>query len=148
MTVAGLAVLLIGYIAASTLTAETSVLGYIVRLIPVGLGMGIFQSPNNSAIMGAVPKRALGVASGLLAVTRTLGQVTGVAVLGALWATRVLLYHGTPLPGGATTAPPLVQVAALQDTYRAAAAMVFIALVVGLVALRQERRANTKPTAA
>ncbi|MCB0129844.1 MAG: MFS transporter, partial [Caldilineaceae bacterium] len=94
ITLTGLVLLVIGYFTISTLSAETTILGYVLRLLPVGLGMGIFQSPNNSAIMGAVPKRALGVASGLLAVTRTLGQVTGVAVLGALWATRVLLYNG------------------------------------------------------
>ena len=86
ITVAGLAMLTIGFLAVSTLDAGTTTLGYILRFLPVGLGMGMFQSPNNSAIMGAAPRERLGIASGMLAVTRTLGQTTGIAVLGALWA--------------------------------------------------------------
>ena len=57
---------------------------------PIGIGVGMFQSPNNSAIMGSAPPERLGIASGMLAVTRTLGQTTGIAILGALWAVLLL----------------------------------------------------------
>lgn len=40
-------------------------LGYIARVALFGLGFGIFLSPNNSAIMGAVPQERLGIASAL-----------------------------------------------------------------------------------
>jgi len=90
ITVAGLLVLVVGYYAVSTLSLQTTALGFTVRFLPIGVGMGIFQSPNNSAIMGSAPRARLGVASGLLAITRTLGQTTGIAVLGALWASRVV----------------------------------------------------------
>ncbi len=140
VTVVGLVILLFGYLAISTLDQDTTIRGYVLRLIPIGLGMGIFQSPNNSAIMGAAPKRALGVASSLLAVTRTLGQTSGIAVLGAVWASRTATYAGAPLVGGATTAPVEAQIAALQDTYLVAAGLIFVALVVGASADRSERR--------
>ena len=52
--------------------------------------MGIFQSPNNSAIMGTAPPDKLGVVSGMLALTRTLGQSTGIAIIGAIWAALTL----------------------------------------------------------
>jgi EmrB/QacA subfamily drug resistance transporter len=64
----GLFVLLIGFYALTTLSDQTTALGYILRFIPVGLGLGIFQSPNNSAIMGAAPKERLGTVSSPLPV--------------------------------------------------------------------------------
>ncbi|GIV79959.1 MFS transporter [Litorilinea aerophila] len=140
ITVIGLAVLLVGYGAASTLSAETTVLGYVARLLPIGLGMGIFQSPNNSAVMGAAPRERLGVASGLLSITRTLGQVTGISVLGTVWAARATYHAGQALPGGATEAPAWAQVAALRDTLLVTLTLVAVALAVAIWAFVRERR--------
>lgn len=55
----------------------------------VGVGMGMFQSPNNSMIMSAVPKNRLGIASGLLAMVRNLGMVTGTAISGAVFISKL-----------------------------------------------------------
>jgi len=140
ITVAGLAVLTIGFLAISSLDAETTTLGYILRFLPVGLGMGIFQSPNNSAIMGAAPRDRLGIASGMLAVTRTLGQTTGIAVLGALWAGQVFKHAGEVLPGGATAAPIPAQVFALRDTFVIVSILIFAALLLSIWGLREERK--------
>jgi len=115
LTALGLFLLLIGYIAVSTLDANTNALGYALRFIPVGLGLGLFQSPNNSAVMGAAPKNRLGVVSGLLSITRTLGQTVGIAVLGAVWSVRVGVYAGT-LSLDATKAPLAAQISGLHDT--------------------------------
>jgi EmrB/QacA subfamily drug resistance transporter len=142
VTVVGLIVLVFGYLSMSTLDAETSLLGYVLRLFPIGLGMGIFQSPNNSAIMGAVPKRALGVASSLLAETRTLGNVVGVAVLGAIWAIRAVYHNNGPVEGGPTNAAIPIQIPAMQDTFRVSAFMVVIALVLAFWAYVSERRSR------
>jgi EmrB/QacA subfamily drug resistance transporter len=54
------------------------------RVAVFGLGTGIFQSPNNSAVMGSVPKQHLGIASGVLATVRTVGMVMGIAAGGAV----------------------------------------------------------------
>jgi EmrB/QacA subfamily drug resistance transporter len=145
ITVVGLLVLLVGYYAVSTLTIQTTPLGYIARFLPIGVGMGIFQSPNNSAIMGSAPRARLGVASGLLAMTRMLGQTTGIAVLGALWAGRVAYYLGKAPEGGATTAPAPIQVAALQDTLIVVTILVGSALLLGIWGLAQERRGKRMP---
>ena len=140
ITVAGLAMLTIGFLAVSSLNAETTMLGYVIRFLPVGLGMGMFQSPNNSAIMGAAPRDRLGIASGMLAVTRTLGQTTGIATLGALWAGQVFNYAGGVIPDGATNAPIFSQVSALRDTFMIVSALITIALFLSIWGLREERK--------
>jgi hypothetical protein len=86
-------------------------------LIPLGIGMGIFQSPNNSAIMGSMPREYAGLGAGVLSITRLLGQVTGVAVLGSLWASRVASIAGQEYAGNASAAPGSAQVAALRDVF-------------------------------
>ena len=139
MTVIGLAMLVVGYFTISTLSTDTTVIGYILRFTPIGIGMGTFQSPNNSAVMGTVPRRHLGIASGLLAITRTLGQTTGIAIVGAVWASRVFHYAGGPLEDGATAAPPAIQVAGLNDTFLGLVAFIAIALALGLWGLWRER---------
>jgi MFS family permease len=57
----------------------------VLLLSMIGIGMGMFQSPNNTIIMSSVPKNRLGIASSLLAMVRTLGMVTGTAVSGAVF---------------------------------------------------------------
>ena len=116
ITTLGLLILIIGFIAVSTLSETTSTWGYLLRFIPVGIGIGLFQSPNNSAVMGSVTRENLGVASGLLSLTRTVGQTAGIAILSAFWENRVAFYNGGFLESGATFAPIATQVAGLQDT--------------------------------
>jgi EmrB/QacA subfamily drug resistance transporter len=147
ITVIGLMFLVVGYLAMSTLSSQTTIVGYILRLLPVGLGMGIFQSPNNSAIMGSAPRERLGVVAGLLAITRTLGQTTGIAILGALWASRVIFHNGTIPAGGATAAPVEIQVAGLQDTFLAITGLITLGLLISIWGLVQERRLRRVATA-
>jgi len=138
LTALGLSVLVVGYVLVSTLRADTSPLAYVSRVAWVGLGMGIFQSPNNSAIMGSVPRNRLGVASGLLSLTRTLGQTTGVALIGALWATLVRLHGVHALD--AARAPVAAQLAALQWVARFIAFIVCIALAIAVTSWAKTRR--------
>jgi len=147
ITVIGLVSLVIGYIAMSTLSAETTTLGYIARLLPIGIGMGVFQSPNNSAIMGAAPPERTGIASGLLAITRTLGQITGIAVFGAVWAALVAYYAGTALTGETTSAPVAAQVAGLQGTFLITSILVAAGLLLAIWGLILERRTQAATTA-
>ena len=60
------------------------------RLALFGVGAGIFQSPNNSAVMGNAPVEHLGIASSLVATVRNVGMVLGIALGGAV------LYAVTP----------------------------------------------------
>jgi MFS family permease len=68
----------------SQLRASASSSDVVWRVILSGLGTGIFQSPNNSAVMGSAPKPHLGIASGILATMRNVGMVLGIATAGAV----------------------------------------------------------------
>ena len=70
----------LGLVFLSTLDMHTTRLGVVMRLIPFGVGMGLFQPPNNSAMMGAVPGNRLGIVSGMISALKNLGSMTGVAV--------------------------------------------------------------------
>jgi len=66
---------------------ETSSYGAVtVPQLVAALGMALFQSPNNSALMGAVPHDRQGVASGMIATGRTVGQSVSIAIGGAVFA--------------------------------------------------------------
>lgn len=86
LTTIGLFCLIVGYWTASGATPQASLLEFALRALPIGIGMGIFQSPNNSAVMGTAPRERLGVVSGMLSITRTLGQTVGISILSAVWA--------------------------------------------------------------
>ncbi|HTL12201.1 MAG TPA: MFS transporter, partial [Bdellovibrionota bacterium] len=53
-----------------------------------GMALGLFQTPNNNAIMGQVPHHKLGVASALLATMRNLGMVMGTGLAVSVFAWR------------------------------------------------------------
>ncbi len=142
LTVVGLALMTAGYLAAGTLDQETSAVGYLLRMSLIGVGLGIFISPNNSTIMGSAPSHQLGIVSGMMAITRTLGQTVGVSVLGAVWAGRTALHAGQKLHGSTTLAPLESQAAALQDTFHCAAFLLVTALV--LSGWRFLKGSNTK----
>ena len=46
----------------------------------MGIGNGLFQSPSNNAILSKVPQNELGIASGILSLSRNMGQILGVAI--------------------------------------------------------------------
>jgi hypothetical protein len=82
MVLIGIGLLLLG-----TLGEAASTLELVAYLVILGTGMGMFSSPNTSAIMGCVSKEQLGVASGTLSTMRTVGQSLSLVVMGALVAT-------------------------------------------------------------
>jgi EmrB/QacA subfamily drug resistance transporter len=70
-----------GLAIAASITATTSMLLIMVMLATLGLGFALFSSPNISVIMGSVPPRYLGVASGLNSTMRTLGMMASMTVI-------------------------------------------------------------------
>ncbi|WML51435.1 hypothetical protein RCG17_18565 [Neobacillus sp. PS3-12] len=52
----------------------------------------MFTPPNNSHVMGNVPKRALGVAGGILNMSRTLGMSLGITLGGLSYQFFLQLY--------------------------------------------------------
>jgi len=60
---------------------ETSLLYVAATLLIMGFGFAMFSSPNMNAIMGAVEKRYLGIASGTVATMRLIGQMASMAIV-------------------------------------------------------------------
>lgn len=138
---AGLVVLGFGCYTVSTLGSDSSVVGIVLRVLPMGLGMGIFQSPNNSAVLGSVSRGRLGVVSGLNVVGRTLGYTVGIAALGALWSGRVSVYAGSGFAGDVTEASAAAQMTALRDVAFAALGLVVLGLALSAWELHLSRAA-------
>jgi hypothetical protein len=70
----------------ATLGEGSTTFEVVVYLVITGIGMGLFSSPNTSAVMGCVERSQLGVASGTLSTMRTIGQSLSLAVMGAVMA--------------------------------------------------------------
>jgi len=102
-----------------------------------GLGAGLFQSPNNSGVLGAAPRERLGVASGTLATMRQMGQVAGIAIASTVWVTREQAYLATGLPGVAA------QGAGFRDAFLVLAVAGLLAVVAS--ALRGRGGAQAAP---
>jgi MFS family permease len=136
----GLIVIVSGALTLSTLKAGVTPLGFVLRIILIGIGMGFFASPNNSAIMGAVPRERLGITSGLLSLSRTLGNTTGLPLIGAIFTTQVLAFANLPPTSDVTTASPASLVAGIQGTYRIAALFVLTSTLIAVAALWIDQR--------
>jgi EmrB/QacA subfamily drug resistance transporter len=89
LSAAGMAVLGVGLLLLSRL-GPASPFGQVAgSLTVVGLGIGIFISPNTSALMGSAPRNRQGIAAGVLATARNVGMVLGVGLAGAIFTTVV-----------------------------------------------------------
>ncbi|MGD9200161.1 MAG: MFS transporter [Chitinispirillia bacterium] len=69
----------------SMISETTNVSTIIFCLLLFSLANSIYQSPNSSIIMGSVPKKYLGISSGMLANMRNLGMVLGIALSGTIF---------------------------------------------------------------
>ncbi len=56
------------------------------RVAICGVGFGLFQAPNNRAIMTSAPRERSGGASGMLSMARLLGQTTGTSLVALIFA--------------------------------------------------------------
>jgi hypothetical protein len=95
--------------------------------------------------MGTAPSDKLGVVSGMLSLTRVLGQSTGIAIIGAIWSAMTFHYTGAIQISGATQAPPAAQINALQNTFIFISIIICFALILAFWALIKERRMRAVP---
>ena len=80
LTIAGLSISTLTLFAMTAIHANTSYAVIAILMALLGLGVSVFQSPNTSSIMGAVPRNELGIAGGINALSRNLGMVSGVTL--------------------------------------------------------------------
>jgi EmrB/QacA subfamily drug resistance transporter len=124
---AGMLVMVLALLSLTQLPLDFALPDLVWRLLLMGIGQGLFMSPNSSAVLGSVPGRRVGTASGTLAQMRVTGQALGIAISAAIVATRLPVHlvgaasHGEALAG------------AIHDAFWVAAAVCAIGIVTSLI---------------
>jgi EmrB/QacA subfamily drug resistance transporter len=86
----------VGYLLMSQVAADTSI-AYIITVVTfVGVGFGLFSAPNNNAAIGSVPSDRLSIASALINLSRTMGNMLSAAIIMVLFT--VILGDATITP--------------------------------------------------
>ena len=146
ITVSGLVIVFISLISYTTLLADSSIFEIAVRMVFVGMGIGLFQSSNLSLIMGRMPYSDLGAGGAVSSISRGLGSVTAVTLLG--WMFTSIYEAKSPSVDILEAASSVDSIAsfmsAFQFSYIAASVLVLIAIAAsGLAWLGLERSQNT-----
>ncbi len=129
-TIVGMAIaaLALAGLALAPSTSLTLTLGLLALL---GIGLGLFTPPNNSAVMGSAPANRLGLAGGILNMTRSLGTSLGVAATGAVLAVRLSARLGVQV-GSTIDAPVTALLPAFHETLLFLAGLAVLAALVSI----------------
>jgi DHA2 family multidrug resistance protein-like MFS transporter len=95
----GLGLFAAGLLSLAFLPERPEVIDIVWRMALAGIGFGLFQSPNNRAMIASAPRERSGGASGALGTARLLGQTAGASVVALLFAR---------IPANATVAALLI----------------------------------------
>ncbi|WP_371372555.1 MFS transporter [Sporomusa aerivorans] len=137
LTTAGLGLMASGLLITAKLSSGSSLLAIMAGQALMGLGNGMFQSPNNSSVMSAVAPRYLGVASGVNALARNFGMVCGTAL-----SVSILEYRRAASLSGISQPTPAEQTLAFMTGYHDALLVgVFLAVIGSLVSFNRPRKA-------
>jgi EmrB/QacA subfamily drug resistance transporter len=138
MVLISLALFLLSRLGTESTTAEI-----LLRFVILGFGLGLFSSPNNSSVMGSVPRENLSTGSAMIATIRQVGMSCGIAIAGAIFTSRQLV-HSARLAGEFD--PEMVEtlslINAFQDSLLIAAIVCSIAIFASWV--RSGRPAGTQ----
>lgn len=83
-TFIGLLVLVLAQIGMARLDLHSPIWLAGLWMVMLGLGSGLFQSPNNSLVMSAAPRTQLGIAGSINALIRNVGMVVGITLATSL----------------------------------------------------------------
>ena len=138
----GIALMSVALYFISRFGIETSDNDILSKLVVFGIGSGLFQAPNYSAIMGSSPKRRLGTASAMIATIRQLSMAMGVAVSGTVFASYQALFadkfaHNAPHP---LMIGKLSLVSSFQNTILMAAIICGVGILTSVIRLKTPRR--------
>jgi len=90
----GMVLLVIGTLLLSRLGPHTPLHLAAAALALSGVGIGVFLSPNSSALMRSAPRSQQGIAGAVRATARNLGNVLGIGIAGAVF--NSVLAHSSP----------------------------------------------------
>ena len=126
----GLAVQGFGLWMLSRLAEQTGYLSLALTLGVVGLGLGIFEAPNMSFIMGSIPRTQQGIAGSMAAMMRPLGIVLGASGWSLLFDWRRHFYSAPSWVSSSAAFNAMLP--ALQDVFLSAAGVCFAAFILSL----------------
>ena len=89
MAVAGMLVQAVGLALMTTLERDTAYIASGVYMFIVGVGSGMFNSPNTAAMMGTVPPHRRGIAAGARVLVQNTGAVISIAFVLAVVTSAV-----------------------------------------------------------
>ncbi|CAM8772577.1 Transport protein [Burkholderia pseudomallei] len=121
----GLALFASGLFALATIGAHPTPVDIVWRMALCGAGFGLFQSPNNRAILSSAPRERAGGASGMLGTARLTGQTLGAALVALIFGIApqhgptIALYAASSFAAVAA-AVSLLRIRARRDTTAAA----------------------------
>jgi len=110
------------------LDSNSTIVEVSLRLAVTGIGLGLFQASSATLIMGTVSRDRLGTGGAILALSRSLGTVSSVAIMSAVFAGR-LAFHSSPLAH--STGDPAF-VLAFSDTYLIASVIAALGTLVSI----------------
>jgi EmrB/QacA subfamily drug resistance transporter len=133
----GLGMVMAAFAIGVGLKAESHWILPALLLACTGVGQGFFNTPNQTAIIGSVPREYRGFATGLVQMLFGLGSLLGISLGGALLTQMFRHYAGVPDATPSAAAPgPFV--AAMSATYAVCFGLMTVALAASL--LRGGRR--------
>ena len=96
LTITGPLIYILALIIFTTFNHKTPMWEIVFASVIMGIGNGCFQSPSNNAIITSVDKEELGIAGGILSLSRNLGNILGVAVTITLFDSflKILIDNG------------------------------------------------------
>ena len=119
---AGLTIKGIAFMILSSLELGATPFDIITRLALLGVGLGLFQTPNNNSLMSSIPQDRLGVGSSFLSIVRSFGQSVGVALTTTIVSARLLAVTGqtslTSLASAAGAEATALSLSAFMQGYR------------------------------
>jgi len=101
LTSAGFSLIALSLFILSTMNANSSTLNSVFSMAIMGVGIGLFEPPNNSLIMGSAPSQKQGIASAMLGTARGLGLTIGLAISSSIFAARKALRLAQSAPQAA-----------------------------------------------
>ena len=134
----------------TTLTPTTSYVMLALILVVMGVGGGLFWSPNTSTTMGAAPRNRLGVASATLGTMRNVGMVCSFALALAVAAASMppalvnAVFLGTV--GHLPSATAFAFTSAMVHAFIASAVICVFAVIFSIMSVSKRGRVATSST--
>ncbi len=133
ITIVGLIGMAAGSFSLAMIPTSLGIPGYIVPIVVITGGYGLFQTANNTGVMTDIQPDQRGVISGILNLSRNLGCITGASAMGAVFA---LASETSDI----ITASSEAVATGMRTTFAVAAFLIVVALAIAVGSLALTKR--------